>query len=132
MTADRDKIKELHAKSFNCAQVVAFMCRDLSGVDEKTALAAVSGFGGGLRCGEACGSVCGGIFTLGMCYPHCKADDIAAKDKITELTNSLTGKFKEEFGTLVCRELVEARGREGCDELKARVIELVHEIIERD
>lgn len=132
MTADREKISELHALGFSCAQIVSYFCRDLSGVDEKTALAAMGAFGGGLRCGEVCGSVCGGAFALGMCYPHSEPDDKKAKATVTQLINALTEEFTNEFGALACRDILKERGSEGCEELMARTIELTHEITERD
>jgi len=130
MKADRVKIAELHAKGFSCAQVVAFMCRDVSGVDEKTALAAMGGFGGGLRCGEVCGAVCGAVYSLGMTMPYDDEHDTAAKEKIAEKTICLTDKFRDQYGALTCRELLASRGRANCEELMAGAVELLHEIIE--
>lgn len=132
MTADKEKIAELHAKGFSCAQVVAYMCRDLSGIDDKTALAAMGGFGGGLRCGEVCGAVSAGVYTLGLYYPYTDGNDKEAKEKIMELTKSFTARFNEEFGALPCRDLLAAGGHERCENYMARAIELIHEIIERD
>ncbi len=131
MKADREKISELHKNGFSCAQIVAHMCCDLSGIDEKTALAAMGGFGGGLRCGEVCGAVSGGVFTLGLYYPFTDGSK-ETKEKITELTKNFITKFKEEFGVLPCRELLASGGRGLCENYMARAIEMVHEIIEGD
>lgn len=127
---DRAKIAQLHAKGFNCAQVVAYMCRGLSGVDERTALAAMGGFGGGLRCGEVCGAVCGGVYSLGMTIPYADGRDVAAKGKVAELTISLTNRFLDQYGALTCRELLASGGRQHCEELMAGTVELLREIIE--
>ena len=132
MTADREKIAELHAKGFSCAQVVAYMCCDLTDTCEQTALAAMGGFGGGLRCGEVCGAVSGAIYTLGLLYPYNDCNDKEAKSKFMELTKLFTAKFKEEFGALPCRELLTAGGKGLCENYMARAIELLHEIIEGD
>lgn len=131
MTADREKLSEIHAKGFNCAQVVASMCHELSGIDEQSALAAMGGFGGGLRCGEVCGAVSGAVFTLGLCCPY-NEDNKDTKTKITELTKECTAAFKEKFGTLSCRELLAANGKTACENYMAYAIELTHEIIERE
>lgn len=132
MKADRAKIAELHAKGFNCAQVVAAMCRNLSGIDEETALAAMGGFGGGLRCGEVCGALCGGVYALGMCVPYADGRDAAAKEKIAELTVGLTDSFRNRFDVLTCRALLASGGRQRCEELMAATVELVYELIERE
>ena len=132
MTADKEKIAELHASGFSCAQVVAYLCRDLIGIDEKTALAAMGGFGGGLRCGEVCGVVSAGVYTLGMCFPYDEKGDREAKETIAILTKEFTTKCREEFGTLPCRELIADGSHERCEGYMARAIELIHEMIERE
>lgn len=132
MKADIIEIAGLHASGFSCAQVVAYMCRDLSGIDEKTALSAMGGFGGGLRCGEVCGAAAGGVYSLGMSLPYSEGSNLEAKEKISELTKELMARFREEFGILTCRELLESGGREMCEKYMARVIELIHELIERE
>lgn len=132
MTADTKRISELHASGFSCAQVVAYFCCDLCGLDEKTALAAMGGFGGGLRCGEVCGAVAAGVYILGLCYPYNEKGDLAAKEKIARLTKEFTAKCKEEFGALPCRELIADGSHERCEGYMARAIELIHEMIERE
>ncbi|MEA4895983.1 MAG: C-GCAxxG-C-C family protein [Oscillospiraceae bacterium] len=132
MKADTKRIAELHASGFSCAQVVAYMCRDLSGIDEKAALAAMGGFGGGLRCGEVCGAVAAGVYTLGLCFPYNEPGDAEAKENIAALTREFTEKCKEEFGALPCRELIADGSHERCEGYMARAVELIHEMIERE
>lgn len=130
--ADIKKADELHSRGFNCAQVVASLCRDISGADEKTALASMGGFGGGVRCGEICGAVTGGVYSLGLYCPYADGADIEAKAKIAELTKSFTAAFKEKFGTVVCRELIPEDDHSPCVEYMASAAELIHDIIERE
>jgi len=132
MKADMKEIAELHASGFSCSQVVAYMCSDLSGIDKKMALSAMAGFGGGLRCGEVCGAVSGGVYSLGMGFSYSEESNSAAKEKISELTKEFTARFREEFGFLTCRELLEAGGREMCEKYMAGAIKLIHEITERE
>lgn len=127
-----EKAHELHSLGFNCAQVVAVLCRDLSGVEEETALSAMGGFGGGMRCGEVCGAVSGAVFTLGLYCPYTNSSDSEAKDKVAELTKSFTAAFKDEFDTLICRELIGGGKPRSCEEYMAKASELIHEMIERD
>ncbi len=130
--ADIIKIHELHSQGFNCAQVVAYFCCDINGSDKKAALAAMGGFGGGLRCGEVCGAVSGGVYSLGLNCPYTDGNDTAAKSKLTEQTKAFTAAFKNEFGALPCRELISDGDHSPCEGYMARCIDLVHEIIERD
>ena len=127
---DRKKVSELHGSGFNCAQVVAVMCREKSGVDEKAALAAMGGFGGGLRCGEVCGAVSGGVYSLGGYCPYTDGTDLETKKKIADLTKNFTAQFKDEFGTLLCRNLTSDGSFSRCEGYMARASELVMEIIE--
>lgn len=129
---DKKKVSELHSLGFNCAQVVAVMCREKSVVDEKAALAAMGGFGGGLRCGEVCGAVSGGVYSLGGYCPYTDGTDLETKKKIAELTKSFTAQFKDEYGTLLCRELTSDGSFSRCEAYMVRAAELVMEIIERD
>ena len=132
MMIDSKKVGELHGAGFNCAQVVAVMCREKSRVDEKTALAAMGGFGGGMKCGEVCGAVSGGVYTLGNYCPYTVGVDIDSKMKVAELTKSFTAAFKDEFGTLLCRDLTSDGSFSCCEGYMAKASELVLEIIERD
>ena len=85
----------LHDQGFNCAQIVAWLCRDCSGIDKTTALSAMNGFGGGLRCGEICGAVAGGVYTLGLCRLFDDPADKAPRAEVAELANRLTDAFQE-------------------------------------
>lgn len=129
---DIGKAQELHSQGFNCAQVVAASCCDLNGSDKEAALASMGGFGGGMRCGEVCGAVSGGVYSLGHYCPYTDGSDIAAKRKIAELTKSFTAAFKNEFGTLLCRELTSDGRFSRCEGYMVRCVELVHEIIKGD
>jgi len=129
---DVEKAHEIHSEGFNCAQVVAVLCRDLSGIDKKTALASMGGFGGGLRCGEVCGAVSGGVYSLGNYYPYTDGADAEAKMKIAELTKGFTAAFKDEFGTLLCRDLIADGSFARCEGYMAGAAQLVEKIIEKD
>ena len=67
--ADITKVHELHSQGFNCAQVVAYFCCDFNGADREAALAAMGGFGGGLRCGEVCARFRVGFIRSGSIVP---------------------------------------------------------------
>ena len=123
---------------FNCAQGVFAACCDLSGLDEKTALAIAGGFGGGMRCGSVCGAVTGAMMALGACCPYNKEGDEAANRRITQLTLELQKRFVQEYGDLNCAKLLkmsvsEAKASGQAKKICPRLIEtacgLVEELI---
>ena len=81
----REKALYWHKKGYNCAQTVLAACSELTGLDEKTALAISAGFGGGLRSGEVCGAISGAVMAVGMAYPFTDGSDAESKQKIAEL-----------------------------------------------
>jgi C_GCAxxG_C_C family probable redox protein len=100
------KANEIHSLGFNCAQSVLSVLSDVTGLDEKTSLAITGGFGGGIRAAEVCGAVSGAIMALGLCFPYNDSGDNAAKDRIAALTREFHSRFKEENGSMICRELL--------------------------
>ncbi len=120
---------ELHARGFNCAQCVAYLCRDSSRIDRRMALSAMNGFGGGLRCGEVCGALAGGVFTLGLARPFEDPADKGKREELAGLTNQLTDAFQEKYGVLSCRELTERFGRARCEEFMDTAAILVKELL---
>lgn len=97
-----------HQQGFNCAQAVVAAFCDRTGLSEETALAIAGGFGGGMRCGEVCGALSGALMVLGLCHGHIHPNCPQEKAHISKLTVALTGRFREKFGALCCRELLSA------------------------
>ena len=98
---------ELFLKGYNCAQAVAMAFCDVTGMDEKAAARMVSSFGGGMgRMREVCGAVSGMLFVAGCLYGYDTWDDDAAKKAHYTLVQELAGKFREEAGSIVCREIL--------------------------
>ena len=92
---------------YNCCQAVVLAYNDLFDIDDRTAAALASGFGGGMgRMREVCGSVSGMVMLAGLISP---ADDPSAKDGRTRnyaLVQDVAGKFKAINGSIVCKELL--------------------------
>ena len=102
-----EKAKEYFKSGYNCSQAVAMAFSDLIGMDEKTAAKLMSGFGGGVgRMREVCGSVLGSSFVMSALYGYDDAGDREGRAKIYSDIQSLSGKFKEENGSIICRELL--------------------------
>ena len=80
---------------------------DLFGIDDETAAAMSSGFGGGMgRMREVCGSVSGMVMLAGLIRP---ATDPTVKDWRTAnyaLVQEMAGEFKGINGSIVCKELL--------------------------
>ena len=92
-----DKAKELFIEGYNCSQAVAAAFCDLIGMDEKTAVRLVSGYGGGMgRMREVCGAFSG----------YDEKQDFEGKKQLYSIIQELAGRFRKEHGTIVCRELL--------------------------
>ncbi len=130
--SDKKKAFEMYKAGFNCGQIVATYCSEACGNDEKTARAAIGGFGGGMHCGETCSAVIGAVYSLGVYCNHCEYGDMDANNKIVEMTKELTTRFKDEFGSLRCCDLLDEKDLGRCGNYLMKSTELVKELIERD
>ena len=98
---------ELFVKGYNCAQAVATAFSDVTGLDEKTSAKMVSSFGGGMgRMREVCGAVSGMLFVAGTLYGYDAPNPEAQKEHYARV-QELAGKFREQCGSIVCRELLQ-------------------------
>ena len=106
------KYSEIAANNFklgyNCAQSVFLTFAEDFGIDKETALKLSSSFGGGMgRLREVCGAVSSMFAIAGLKYGYTSCDDDEAKTKHYELIQALAEKFKQKYGTIICRELLE-------------------------
>ena len=122
----KEKALDWHKKGYNCAQAVIAACSDLTGLDEKTALAISAGFGGGLRSGEVCGAISGAVMAVGMAYPFTDGSDAEAKQKIAELAKQCVAAAAEKYGKVRCAEL---KGNIDCNEIICFMAETAEKII---
>ena len=101
---------ELFLQGCNCAQAVFAAFADLVGMDEAAALRLSSSFGGGLgRQREVCGAVSGMCMVLGALYGYDDVTDPKVKTEHYALIQEMCGKFRDAFGSIVCRELLGAK-----------------------
>lgn len=83
---------------YNCAQAVACTYCDLVGMDEKTIQKITQGFAVGMGTMEAsCGAITGAAVILGLLN-----DDPA---KTFADSRAIISKFKEQNGSVICKEL---------------------------
>ena len=98
---------ELFLKGYNCAQAVAVAFCDVTGLDADFTARMASSFGGGMgRMREVCGAVSGMLMVAGLLYGYDIPGDDVSKKKHYTLVQTLSGKFREEVGSIVCREIL--------------------------
>ena len=104
-----EKAEGLFTGGCNCAQAVFAAFADELGMDEELAKRVSCGLGGGVgRMREVCGAVTGAALVLGMRHGP---DKTAAYPSVQDFC----AKFKAEFGSIVCREILE--GKRPCVEM---------------
>ena len=101
------KAAELFLSGYNCAQAVAVAFTDVTGLTEQQAAKMASAFGGGMgRMREVCGAVSGMLMVAGLLYGYdTPGDDVSKKAHYT-LVQELAGQFRNEVGSIVCREIL--------------------------
>ena len=101
------KAAELFLEGYNCAQAVVLAFEDITGLERSFAAKMVSSFGGGMgRLREVCGAVSGMFLVAGLLYGYDTAGDDASKKKHYALVQHLAAKFREQAGSIVCREIL--------------------------
>lgn len=98
---------ELFLQGYNCAQAIAVAFSDVTGLDKDLSAKMASSFGGGMgRMREVCGAVSGMLMVAGLLYGYDSPNDDAAKKGHYSLVQELAGQFREEVGSIVCREIL--------------------------
>ena len=102
-----DKAYDNFKSGYNCAQAVFMAFSDKYGIDEETAAKLASSFGGGMgRMREVCGAFSGMLLVNSMETGSADSSDREAKAANYESVQRLAERFKEENGSLICRELL--------------------------
>ena len=98
---------ELFLQGYNCAQAVAVAFSDLTGLRPELSAKMASSFGGGMgRLREVCGAVSGMLLVTSLLYGYDRPEDEQGKKELYKLVQSLAGKFREQNGSIICRELL--------------------------
>lgn len=101
------KAAELFVQGYNCAQAVAVAFCDVTGLTPDFSARMASSFGGGMgRMREVCGAVSGMLMVAGLLYGYDTPDDDVSKKTHYTLVQALAGTFREEVGSIVCREIL--------------------------
>ncbi len=98
---------QLFLDGYNCAQAITVAFSDVTGLDKDFSARMASSFGGGIgRLREVCGAVSGMVTVVGILYGYdSKSDDESKKAHYT-LVQELVGKFREEIGSIICRDIL--------------------------
>lgn len=101
------KAEELFLQGYNCSQSVLGAFTDELGLDRETAFRLSSSFGGGMgRLREVCGAVSAMFMIAGLKDGYSDPKDREAKAEHYKRIQKLAEKFREENGSIVCRELL--------------------------
>ena len=99
--------KQYFLDGYNCAQAVVLAFAQDFGLDKKTAVMLSSSFGGGMgRLREVCGAVSGMFMVLGLKYGYESPEDNQAKKELYKKVQEVAGLFKDDNGSIICRELL--------------------------
>lgn len=109
-----EKAKQLFMSGYNCSQAVVGAFIDDFAIDFDTAMKLSSSFGGGMgRMREVCGAVSGAFMIAGLKCGYCDPCDKAAKSAHYALIQKIAAAFKQQNGSIICRELLEGVGCNG-------------------
>lgn len=99
--------KQYFLDGYNCAQAVVLAFAQDFGLDKNTAVMLSSSFGGGMgRLREVCGAVSGMFMVLGLKYGYASPEDNQAKKELYKKVQEVAGLFKDDNGSIICRELL--------------------------
>ena len=102
-----EKAMKLFKEGYNCSQAVVGAFVDDLDIDMKTAMLFSSSFGGGMgRLREVCGAVSGMFMIAGLTNGYELPSDLDGKKELYTGVQLLADQFKEDNGSIVCRELL--------------------------
>lgn len=105
---EREKLaRAAFRDGWNCCQAVLLAFKDIIGLPGKQVAALGSGFGGGMgRMREVCGCVSAMTFMTGVIAPATEPSNQESRRTNYALVQEMAGLFKEENGSIICRELL--------------------------
>lgn len=107
MKSKGDLAKDYFLQGYNCSQSVVLAFAEELHMKKEDIVKISSSFGGGMgRLREVCGAVSGMFMVAGALYGYDDPKDFEAKKRHYELIQYLAAQFKEENGSIVCRELL--------------------------
>lgn len=106
----REEAEALFLDGCNCAQAVLCAFEKEVGLNHKTAMMLASSFGGGMgRMREVCGAVSGMFMVAGLLYGYDENSPKEAKAEHYALIRDLAEQFKNQTGSILCRDLLDKK-----------------------
>ncbi len=103
----RELAMEYFKQGYNCTQAVIAAYSDIINIEFDTAMKLGASFGGGMgRLREVCGAVSGMFAVVGAIKGYSDPKDIDGKKEHYALIQSMATDFKEQNGSIICRELL--------------------------
>lgn len=116
-----DLAKSYFKEGYNCTQSVTLAFSEEIGIEKSRLLRMASSFGGGMgRMREVCGAVSGMFLAAGALYGYDDPKDIQAKKEHYARIQELAAKFRDQTGSIVCRELLGLEGGDSSPEPSER------------
>lgn len=113
MTSKEEKARALFKEGYNCSQAVVAAFCDEMGLEKSQIVRLASSFGGGMgRLREVCGAVSGMFLVAGALYGYDAPKDFEAKKEHYARIQELAAQFQAENGSIICRELLGAAGKD--------------------
>lgn len=107
MSEKGELAEKLFREGYNCAQAVFCAFCDETGLSTDEAARIASSFGGGMgRLREVCGAVSGAFLVLGAVRGYSSPGDPEAKKRHYGTVREFARRFQDEFGSIVCRDLL--------------------------
>lgn len=102
-----EQAKAYFTEGYNCTQSVYMAYADLFGMDVKQAAIIAAPLGGGMgRLREVCGACSASFLVAGLVIPCDNPSDTNAKRDCYAMVQRLAERFREENGSIICRELL--------------------------
>ena len=119
-----DKAEELFRRGYNCCQSVFAAFADVLGMSVEEAAKIASPFGAGFgKLREVCGAVSGMTLAAGYLKGYDDPADYESKKELYRLIQNMCAEFKEQEGTIICRDLLGLKEGEDLAEPSVRTEE---------
>ncbi|MBQ3983992.1 MAG: C_GCAxxG_C_C family protein [Bacteroidales bacterium] len=106
----QERAEQFFMEGYNCCQAVLLAFQDILPVDRSALLRVASGFGGGIaRMREVCGTVSAMAMIAGFLSPAEDPSNLQQRRDNYALVQRFAQAFKEQKGSIVCREILGLR-----------------------
>ncbi len=120
MSERSEKAAGIYAENFNCAQAVLCAFGDVTGLDDAQAKRLASSFGGGMgNMKEMCGALTGAFMVAGLAQGFTEATRDNKRAHSARI-DDIAAEFRERFGCMLCRDLLQKNKDDGSAEREAK------------